>query len=241
MIENREEFPLDSKVDIEALIPSSNRNYNHEQMNDLLTKGFVKLITQKSWVYGSDNDEPIVQILHSDYGRFQTFSSRFDKVKIVCLAVVDGDGHKLTARVTAHLPDTAVHLKPGHILRLKLFNDLLMKPHPNSPPTAVIVIVQMDILGSGPFIADESEMTTLTIREMPVECPQTGIDEQHAEFNDEDFEPPPVPERCCTYDCHTCSMYGLNFRRCICDKIPVSHNSFTRQCSISVCPSVLSW
>lgn len=120
--------------------------------------------SEKSWSYGNGSDEPIVQVLHTDNGRFQTFSSGFDSVKIVCLTVIDRDGNRLLARVAAHLTDTAVHLRPGHVLRLRVFNDMLMKPHANSPPTAVIVVVQMDVIGSGPFLMSEEDMITPTRR-----------------------------------------------------------------------------
>jgi hypothetical protein len=141
ILENQDNFPLDNEVTIECLVPSSNQTYDSTRMETLLTTGFVRSITEKSWSYGNGSDEPIVQVLHTDNGRFQTFSSGFDSVKIVCLTVIDRDGNRLLARVAAHLTDTAVHLRPGHVLRLRVFNDMLMKPHANSPPTAVIVVV----------------------------------------------------------------------------------------------------
>jgi hypothetical protein len=52
----------------------------------------------------------VVQVLYTDHGSFQTYSSCFDKAKIVCLTVVDGNGNRLLAHVAAHLSDTAVYL-----------------------------------------------------------------------------------------------------------------------------------
>jgi hypothetical protein len=135
---------------------------------------------------------------------------------------VDRDGHRLLARVAAHLTDTAVHLKPGHVLRLKLFNDMLMKPHERTAPMAVIVIVQMDVIGSGPFLVDETDMTTPTLDVVsPTDPMETPVHDPQA-FDDKDFEPPPAPDKPCSYGSRRCSVYGLDFRRCICDKIPVA-------------------
>jgi hypothetical protein len=151
---------------------------------------------------------------------------KFDKVKIVCLTVVDRDGNRLLARVAPHLTDTAVHLRKGHLLRLRLFNDLLMDYNGKSPPTAVIVIVQMDVIGSGPLVTDESNMQTPMLDSMPAESgvATTAAPPSHL---DDQFEPPPIPERPCTYNDRLCSMYGLNFRRCVCEKIPVRDQDLT--------------
>jgi hypothetical protein len=194
-------------------------------METLLTTGFVRSITEKSSSYGNGSDEPIVQVLHTDNGRFQTFSSGFDSVKIVCLTVIDRDGNRLLARVAAHLTDTAVHLRPGNVLRLRVFKDMLMKPHANSPPTAVIVVVQMDVIGSGPFLMSEEDMITPTLDAMPAE--PAAMTTEPRPFQDEQHEPPPIPEQWCTYHNSQCSMYGLNFRHCICEKTPVSEQDLT--------------
>jgi len=169
----------------------------------------------------------VLQILHTDHGEFQTFASRFDKVKIVCLTVVDRDGNRLLARVAAHLTDTAVHLREGHVLRLRMFNDLLMSPHKHSPPTAVIVIVQMDVMGSGPFITAEENMRTPTLDSMPTESKGIAGGATNIADIGEEFEPPPVLEHPCTYSNRRCSVYGLNFRLCVCDKIPVADQDLT--------------
>jgi len=102
VLENQEDFPLDSTVIIESLIPSSNQQYKQNQVETLLTDGFVQSITNKSWSYGDGVDEPVVQVLHTDNIKFGTFSSHYDKVKIVCLTVVDRKGHRLLARAAAH-------------------------------------------------------------------------------------------------------------------------------------------
>ena len=52
ILENQEDFPLDSSVNIERLIPSSNQHqYDQNQVETLLTDGFVQSITNKSWSY----------------------------------------------------------------------------------------------------------------------------------------------------------------------------------------------
>jgi hypothetical protein len=72
--------------------------------------GFVQSITNCSWLFDDGVEFPVVQVLCTDHGSFQTYSSCFDKVKIVCLPVVDDDGNRLLACVVAHLSDMAVHL-----------------------------------------------------------------------------------------------------------------------------------
>jgi hypothetical protein len=84
-------------VTVECLVPSSNQMYDSTRMETLLTTGFVRSITEKSWSYGNSSDEPILQVLHTYNGQFQTFSSGFDSVKIVCLTVVDQEGNWLLA------------------------------------------------------------------------------------------------------------------------------------------------
>jgi hypothetical protein len=56
-----------------------------------------------------------------------------------------------------------VHLLEGHLLQLCIFNDLLMSPNKNSPLTAVIAIMQMGIIGSGPLIMQQAETHTPTL------------------------------------------------------------------------------
>lgn len=150
----------------------------------------------------------MVQVLHTDHGKFETYSSCFDKVKVVCLTVIDGNGNRLLARVAAHLSDMAVHLQEGHILCLKMFNDLFMKPNKHSPPTAIIVIVQTDMLGSGPILMDEVNTQMLTINEMPVGTHGT-TDTDTTDNVSEEFDPPPQPEQPCTYDHCLCLVYRL--------------------------------
>ena len=120
-------------------------------------------ITDRSWSFDKDVEHPVVQVLHTDQGAFQTYSTQFDKVKIVCLTVIDGSRNRLLARVVAHLTDTAVYLREGNVLCLNMFNDLIMKPNDQSPPTAVIVVVQMDVIGSGPILDDKVNMLTPVI------------------------------------------------------------------------------
>lgn len=150
----------------------------------------------------------------------------------MCLTVIDGSRNRLLARVAAHLTDTTVHFREGHVLRLNMFIDLIMKPHDQSPPTAVIVVVQMDIIGSGPILDDEANMLTPVIERLPNE----GDDSIEWDSVDEEYEPPPCPEHPCTYGNHLCSVYGLTFRCCICEKsekIPVADQdlkSIKRSC-----------
>jgi hypothetical protein len=141
ILQNQNRYPFDCDVLIESLVPSANQKYDIQQVQSTLTSGFVQSITDKSWSYEDGVDEPVVQILHTDKGEYQTYSRRFDSVKIFCLTVLDGDGNRLLARVGPNLTETAMHLLPGHLVRLRIFNDMLMKSHPSSPPTSVIVIV----------------------------------------------------------------------------------------------------
>jgi hypothetical protein len=142
--------------------------FNLTQLWCQLMHGFVQSITNCSWLFDDGVEFPVVQVLCTDHGSFQTYSSCFDKVKIVCLPVVDDDGNRLLACVVAHLSDMAVHLWEGHALLLNTFNDYLMKPDEQSPPMAVIMIVQMDVIWSGPILIDETNMHTLMLGEMPV-------------------------------------------------------------------------
>jgi hypothetical protein len=148
------------KTPIETIVPSANRLFDLEELRRKLTNSFVQSITDRSWSFDKNIEHPVVQVLHTDQDAFQTYSTQFDKVKIVCLTVIDGSRNRLLARVAAHLTDTAVHLREGHVLCLNMFNDLIMKPNDQSPPTAVIVVVQMDIIGSGPILDDEVNMLT---------------------------------------------------------------------------------
>lgn len=110
-----------------------------------------------------------------------------------------------------------------------MFNDLIMKPNDQSPPTAVIVVVQMDIIGSGPILDDEVNMLTPVVEGVPKE----GDDLMEWDSVDEEYEPPPPPEHHCTYGNCLCSVYGLTFQRCICEKIPVADQdleSIKRSC-----------
>lgn len=230
-MENQDKFPLDSAASIERLVPSSNERF--AQVKSKLTRGFVKSITEKSWSYDNGVECPVVQVLYTDRGRFNSYNTGYDKVKIVSLTVVDQDGHGLLARVATHLTKTAVHLLEGHVLRLRIFNDLLMSPNKNSPPTAVIVIVQMDIIGSGPLIMQQAETHTPTLDDVTPTMDCDAGDEPAANVQDE-FEPPPVPTSPCASGSRLCSVYGLNFRRCICDKIPIADQDLTS--IMSSCP-----
>jgi len=113
-----------------------------------------------------------------------------------------------------------------HLLRLRIFNDLLMSPNKNSPPTAVIVIVQMDIIGSGPLIMQQVETHNPTLDDVTPVMEYDAGDKRTAKVREE-FEPPPVPTSPCVYGSRRCFMYGLNFCHCIFDKIPVADQDLT--------------
>jgi len=220
VLQHPDNFPLQYGASMESLVPSASNRFDISGLESQLTPGFVQSITDKSWSFEEGVEHPIVQVLHTDKGEFQSFSRKYDKVKIVCLTVVDGDNNRLLARCAVHLTETAVHLHEGHVLRLRMFNDLVMKPNSGSPPTAVIVIVQMDVMGSGPFLTDVTNMQTPTLSALPTETEEFK-DASPSPTLGKEFEQPPIPDPCTRSDRH-CSMYGLHFRRCICDKIPVA-------------------
>jgi hypothetical protein len=74
-----------------------------------------------------------------------------------------------------------------------------MKPNEQSPPTAVVVIVQMNVIGSGPILTDKANMHTPMLDEMPIEVSSVTDVGSNGEVNEE-FEPPPHPKRHCTCD-----------------------------------------
>jgi hypothetical protein len=121
----------------------------------------------------------------------------------------------------------------GHVLWLHIFHELLVSPNKKSPLTAVVFIVQMDIIRSGPLIKQQAETHTPTLDDVTQIMDCDAGDEPSAFVGDE-FEPPPVQMSPCEYGSRLCSVYGLNFCHCICDKIPIADQDLTS--IMSSCP-----
>ena len=102
LVENQDKYPLESEVSLECLIPSANERFDFAQVKSKLTPGFVESITAKSWSCDNGVECPVVQVLYTHRGRFHSYNTGHDKVKIVSLTVVDQDGHRLLARVATH-------------------------------------------------------------------------------------------------------------------------------------------
>jgi hypothetical protein len=216
------EYKLDSKAGGFVLLTAGNfEQFDHSAVFKKLTPSFVKSVVDHSWehIVGA---EPIVQVLATDHGKFQAFSSRFQNVKIVTLSVVDQDGDVMTARIAPHLTEIAVHLTKGTIVRLNMFNDVLVQVKEGTPFMPAIAVTQMDVLGSGPLVKEATEFksshTDTVISSDSDE--KVDVSESTLFHDSNEYEPPPKPPAC-SYGNRLCSMHGTVFRRCICEKVPV--------------------
>jgi hypothetical protein len=48
---------------------------------------------EKSWANNNGVECPVVQVLYTNHGRYNSYNTGYDKVKIVSFTVVDHDGH----------------------------------------------------------------------------------------------------------------------------------------------------
>lgn len=199
-------------------------NSRNTKCNVSLTKGFCRGILDSTWDCGQRANLQVVSY-KTEYVNPNVESFLYNQnEKIASLTLADGDGNGLLAKISTHLTDYVCQLKAGMVVNIDLYTPITFRcgESSNGPIHPAVLLLRFDILGIMDMSVQKETVSMIT-RDAPVSRPlldnerkSVGNDTQHSDSN----EPVPHPEELCTEQKRLCSVYGVNYRICICKATP---------------------